>query len=152
MSTPFAKTAVPTESEILATPIPKRVDRGVRLQRIVKRASEELEKLKGIFRIEADSVRLSAPGLSPVTFIGGIGTTKITYKGDSLKVKKGAMPLTLKDSLPASVFYNLFDVETVASPCKDFKDKLARLPADQKALIMQHFEMVPNTPAVEFSK
>lgn len=149
----FAKTPVPSETEIQAMPTAKRVDRGIRLQRILQRAGAELDKLKVAFRSEAsERRRLEPDAKGPVHFVGGIGTCKVTFKGDSLKVVEEKKFISLKDTLPPEVFYNLFDVETVATPCADFKKKLAKVAPEHFALIMTFFKEVPNAPAVEFSK
>lgn len=150
----FAKTPVPSETEIQSMPTPKRVDRGIRLQRVMERAKNEFEKIKASLRGEADVRRQAEPELSPVHFVGGIGTAKVTYKGDSLKVKKEQeeKTLELKDKLPPEVFFRMFDVVTLACPVKDFKDRFNKLPKEQQAIVLQYFAWCPNSPAVEFSK
>jgi hypothetical protein len=146
---PFGSTL---EERVEALSIPKRVNRGVRLSRLIERATTELNVIKRMFRETAKTDLAAGLVTSPVSYIGTIGSVKITIKCDSITQKKGASPLSLKDSLPPETFYSLFTVETVATPAKDFKAKLERLPEAQRALVMQHFERVPNTSAVEFSK
>ena len=151
----FAKTPVPSETEIQAMPTAKRVDRGIRLQRVMERAKNEFEKIKSSLRSEADERRKAEPELSPVHFVGGIGTAKVTYKGDSLKTKKEVdeeKTLELKDKLPPEVFFRMFDVKTIACPVKDFKDRFNKLSTEQQAIVLQYFQWCPNAPAVEFSK
>lgn len=148
----FAKTSVPSESEIQDMAPHVRVNRGIRLQRIAKRANDELEKLKIVFRAAAEERRIEEPELSPVQFLGTVGSAKVVFKGDSLKPIENKKAIGLKDVLPPELFHNLFNVETVALPVKDFKDKVENLPEEHKTSILKYFKEVPNTPSVEFSK
>lgn len=153
----FAKTPVPSETEIQSMELNLRVNRGIRLQRIVQRADAELSVLKTSFRIAADESRALEKALykepsSPVHFLGSIGTCKVTYKGDSCKAKDDMDATELKNKIPAMVYYNLFDEVTIAKPCKDFKKKLEKLSPETRAAVMEYFQNVPNSPAVEFSK
>lgn len=150
--TVFVKTPVPTDEEVKSLPAGKRVDRGIRLQRIICRAAEELDKIKASLRSDAEERRKLEPWLSPVIFVGAIGSAKVTFKADSLRQKKEGQPIGLKDVLPPETFYRLFDIETIAVPVKDFKKKFEALPEDQKKIILNHFQWCPNAPAVEFSK
>ena len=151
--TTFVKSTCPSETEIALMPLNKMVDRGIRLQRICKRAAEELDKIKARFRSEATIIKTTtSPKVNPIPFTGNIGSCDVTFKGDSLKCRENAKPIELKDKMPAEVFHNLFDVETVAKPCKDFKKKFENLTPANKALIMEYFQHVPNAPAVEFSE
>ncbi len=148
----FVKTAVPSETEIRAMDTAKCVDRGIRLQRIITRANEELEKIKVVFRDDAAEMRKVLHGQNPIHFIGRIGEVKVTFKGDSLKAVKDKDTTELKNKIPAAIYHNLFDEVTVAVPAKGFKEKLKKLSPETCAAVMEYFASVPNTPSVEFSK
>lgn len=132
----------------------KLVNKGVRLCRAIKKATEELDLIKKQFRTNALEQIRAGLTESPVEYIGTQGSATVVVKGDSLKVKKDQeeRAVELKEKLPPEIFHRLFDVKTVLAPVKDFKERFGRLPEDQKALILQYFAWNPNSPAVEFSK
>lgn len=131
----------------------KTVDRGIKLSRIIEKSTKELDTIKVTLRSAAKHLLEIEPDLkNPVPFLGKKGSATVTFKSDSLKAKGAKELIALKNSLPPSTFYNLFDEEVVIKPCSTFKKKLEKLPDDQKKMIMEAFNNVPNTPSVEFSK
>lgn len=130
----------------------KLVNKGVRLCRMIAKIEPELDAIKTSLRGFAKDEREKGDAKKPIVFIGTTGSATVTFKADSLKVNKEKKIEELKKALPANVFYNLFDEETVITPVSDFKKKLEKLSSEDKAKIIEYLNSVPNTPAVEFSK
>jgi hypothetical protein len=126
------------------------IARATILNRLIKEAQEELEGLKVLVREEATKVASKRGDDEKVEFESPEGVATVVFVSDRASLVKGANPALLKETLPMTVWENLFQETIVLS--KQFPDAFGLLTRTQQTSVKKLVEWKPCEPRVTLPK
>lgn len=132
--------------------VPSIVDFGIELDRTIKADSTELDVIKRVLRQIGESNLADRRTEKTVQLEGHLGVVTVTYPADTPRVKSGVDLLASEAGIPEDVFKLLFRKRTVVDLADGFFEKLGRLDAEDREMILDLIEVQRSTPRVNWPK
>jgi hypothetical protein len=142
-----------TAQEVMASgDVPTIVDYGIELDRSIKAQSVELEEIKRALRQLGETGIIDRRNEKSVRLEGHLGSVMVTFPSASPRVRSGVDLLASEAGIPGDVFRLLFRKRVVVDLAEGFFDKLARLDAEDREMILELIEVQTATPRVTWPK
>lgn len=142
-----------TAQEVVSSgDVPAIVDFGIELDRQIKSESTELEEIKRVLRQVGETDLADRRTEKTVQIDGHLGAVTVTYPADTPKLKPGVDLVASEAGIPEHVFKLLFRKRIVIDFEVGFLDKLTRLDAEDRAMILDLIEVHRSTPRILWPK
>lgn len=142
-----------TAQEVVASgDVPSIVDFGIELDRTIKADAQELDAIKRVLRQIGETNLADRRTEKTVQLEGHLGVVTVTFPADTPRVKPGVDLLASEAGIPEDVFKLLFRKRTVVDLADGFFEKLGRLEAEDREMILDLIEVQRSTPRVNWPK
>lgn len=142
-----------TAQEVVASgDVPSIVDFGIELDRTIKADAQELDVIKRVLRQIGETNLADRRTEKTVQLEGHLGVVTVTFPADTPRVKPGVDLLASEAGIPEDVFKLLFRKRTVVDLADGFFEKLGRLEAEDREMILDLIEVQRSTPRVNWPK